>query len=67
MESFIDDMERQLSDTAVIDELRSRSCRLPANYAVEHGDRDLAPQWYERGLAAHPYDMLPKQLAAAYM
>ena len=67
MQSFIDDMERQVSDPAVIDELRSRYCWMQANSAIERGDRDLALEWYERGLTAHPYDMLMKQLAAAYM
>jgi tetratricopeptide (TPR) repeat protein len=67
MQSFIDDMERQITDPAVIDELRSRYCWRQADFAVERGDHDLALQWYERGVTAHPYDMLMKHLAAAYM
>jgi hypothetical protein len=67
MQGFIDDMERQVSDPAVIDELRSRYCWMQAASAVERGDGDLALEWYERGRTEHPYDMLMKHLAAAYM
>lgn len=40
---------------------------MQANSAAERGDPDLALEWYERGRTEHPYDMLMKHLAAAYM
>jgi tetratricopeptide (TPR) repeat protein len=66
MRAFIDEVKPRLADPDVAAELESRFCWVQAGVAHNHGQAAEALAWYERGLTAHPYDMLIKHLAETY-
>ena len=66
MDAFIDTMRPLVKDPAIIDRLESRKCWEHARYAEGQRDEAAAFEWYKKGVNAHPYDMLMKNLAEAY-
>jgi tetratricopeptide (TPR) repeat protein len=66
MRAFIDHIQSRVNDPAILAELESRFCWEQARAAESRRDNKSAFAWYERGVTAHPYDMLMKNLAEAY-
>ena len=66
MESFISAMRNKVKDPAIIDELESRMCWERGRFAEQEKNSSLTLEWYQRGVNAHPYDMLMKNLAEIY-
>ena len=65
MEAFIATMRASV-DPAIVDLLESRYCWERARQAERAGDREAGLAWYQKGVTAHPYDMLMKNLAETY-
>ena len=63
MESFISAMRNKVKDPAIIDKLESRMCWERGRQAEQEKNPSLTFEWYQRGVNAHPYDMLMKNLA----